>query len=168
MVKAIMDITASTVITSHTIFNFFRYFDIMLFYEIIVYYGIIFHFKANMLTRIKKSFLINITLFLIAIMVAYGAGKLVDQAIAMREEEDSARQKVEELKQQRDKLEAQIAEYNTKEAVERDAKSRRNLKMIGEKVVVVPESRRSDSNTKNSVGFWSTIGNFFKKHLNPF
>lgn len=86
---------------------------------------------------------------------------MIRQAVVLRQEAKNAERKVEELTRKKAELEAYLAELQTPEAVEREAKERLNLKKKGEEVVVVvPKDEKEDASVV-SVTFWQKIKSFF-------
>jgi len=111
---------------------------------------------------IKKSFIINIGLILLAIAVSYSAARMVRNAFIMRTQSAEMTKKIEELKQKKWELEAALAQIQTKEAVEREGKARMNLKKPGEDVVVVVPEKKTNTPIEQSKGFWATVISFFR------
>lgn len=78
----------------------------------------------------------------------------------MRKEAKDREEKIIELNQKKAELEAYIAELQSREAIEREAKERLNLKLPGEEVViVVPEKDSPEEAPKN---IWDKIKSFFR------
>lgn len=93
--------------------------------------------------RIKNSVVINLLLMLVAIAVGIGATRLARQTLALRSELRDTQVKLEAIGRQKAEVAARLAELETPEAIEREAKAKLNLKKPGEEVVVVvPEERR--------------------------
>ena len=114
-----------------------------------------------MWSKIKKSAVLNILLVLTAIWVAYSAYNMVSQALSMRQETEDKQKKIALLGRKKEELEAYIAELQSREAIEREAKSRLNLKLPGEEVVVVVPDK--DNLEEESSGtLWEQVKAFFK------
>lgn len=112
--------------------------------------------------RSKKSLLINIAFILAAALVSYSASRMVRNVLITKTRSDEMTQKIEELKKKKQELEAALVELRTKEAVEREAKARLNLKKPGEEVVVVvPDEKKNNAPVTKSQTFWSRITSFF-------
>lgn len=120
-------------------------------------------------TWIKNSIIANLALSLLAVLVAYGAFNLARYGLELKKESWGAQKKIEELARKNQGLEAALTELETKEASERMAKERLNLKLPGEKVVVlVPHdlsASQADDSVKDSgfLKFWNQVKNFFSK-----
>ena len=114
------------------------------------------------MTHGKKSFVINIVLILIAAGVSYSAARMVRNALNMRAQSADMTQKIEQLKVKKQELEALLTELQTKEAVEREAKERLNLKKPGEQVVVVVPEKKDRSLPERPMGLWEKFISFFK------
>ncbi len=110
----------------------------------------------------KKPFIINIVFIFIAIIVSYSAARMVRNVFIMRAQSAEMTKKIEDLKEKKQQLEATIAEIQTKEGVEREAKARLNLKKPSEEVVVVVPPKKDDSPVEKRLGFWSKFMAFFK------
>lgn len=83
-------------------------------------------------------------------------------ALSMRRESEEVNQKIAELRQKKAQLEAYVEELQTKEAVERRAKERLNLKKPGEEVVVVmPPEKKEEPQTHEATTTWEKIKEFF-------
>ena len=118
--------------------------------------------------RIKNSIIVNLALALLAGLTLYGAFNLARYGLELKKESRGALKRAEELARKNRELEASLAELQTKEAAERRAKERLNLKLPGEKVVVLvpPDSSASQINSSQISGFlkiWSQVKNFFVK-----
>ena len=110
----------------------------------------------------KKSFIINLILILLAMSVSYSAVRMVRNLFMVRTESKEITKKIEELKRKKQELELALAEIQTKEAVEREAKIRFNLKNPGEEVVVVVPEKKISVPQELPVSFWSTFMSLFK------
>ncbi len=112
--------------------------------------------------RVKnyKSILLNLLLFLALVWVGWGSYNMVRQAWVLRRESQDTEKQIAELAKKKEELEAYIAELESRQGVEREAKSRLNLKLPGEEVVVVvPEEEKKEETT--SPAFWDRIKKFF-------
>lgn len=109
----------------------------------------------------KKSFIVNIILILLAISVSYSAARMVRDVFVVRTESKEITQKIEELTRKKQELELALAEIQTKEAVEREAKARLNLKKSGEEVVVVVPEKKISVSQDPPVSFWSRFMSLF-------
>lgn len=118
---------------------------------------------------IKNSIIANLALLLIAVLASYGAFNLAHYGWELKRESRDAQKKIKELTRKNQTSELLLAELDTKEAAERRAKERLNLKLPGEKVVVlVPQdlsaSQVNDSaETSGFLKFWNQAKNFFNK-----
>lgn len=90
-----------------------------------------------MFARIKNSLALNVLLLIAAGAVGIGAVRMARQTLALRAELAAAEARLEEVKRGQAELAARLAELDTPEAVEREAKAKLNLKKPGEEVVVV-------------------------------
>ncbi len=108
-----------------------------------------------------KSFAINGILIIIAMVASYSASRMVRNAFFARQQSDQMVQRIEELQQKKKELEAQLAEMQTKESVERQAKERLNLKKPGEEVVVVVPQKEEKKPQEKSPTLWEKITSFF-------
>ena len=70
-------------------------------------------------------------------------------------------QKIEQLKAKKRELETALTEIQTKEAVEREAKERLNLKNPGEQVVVIVPEKKDNQSEEQSMSFWAKFKSFF-------
>lgn len=122
-----------------------------------------------MLSWIKNSIVANLVLLLLAVLTAYGAFNLARYGWELKRESRDTQKKIEELARKNQGLEVVMTELETKEAAERRAKERLNLKLPGEKVVVlVPQdlsaSQADDSaETSGFLKIWGQVKNFFSK-----
>lgn len=105
------------------------------------------------MTNITCRLLRPLPLFLVAVTLAagYGAAGMVRSALVLRVETRVAEEKIKALIQQKKELEAAIAEIQTPQAAEREAKERFNLKKTGERVVVVVPSEEKKPTTAPAV-----------------
>ena len=87
--------------------------------------------------KLKQSLLLNFILVVVAVFVAYASYNMLRQAIELSRSVKNDRRKIQELTRKKSELQAYLAELETPEAIEREAKERLNLKLSGEEVVVV-------------------------------
>lgn len=106
--------------------------------------------------KVKNSTALNLILLLLAVLTAYGAFNLARYGWELKKEWQEAQKKIGELTEKKQGLEKYRAELETKEAVERRAKERLNLKLPGEKVVVLVPQTLSASleSSRQFSGFW--------------
>lgn len=110
--------------------------------------------------KIKNSWTVTILFALLGVWVAYGAYRMISQAVLLWGENRTTEQKITELKKKRDELASYIADLKSRSAVEREAKERLNLKLPGEEVVVVlPEKKESATSAPS---FFESVKNFFR------
>ena len=110
---------------------------------------------------LKASFIINIVLILVVAMISFSAVRIVRNVLMTREQSAEMTQKIEQLKERKQELEATLTELQTKEAAEREAKERLNLKNPGEQVVVVVPEKKDDSTVPQPTDFWAKLKLFF-------
>ena len=111
----------------------------------------------------KKQLIINIALIVIAMLVSYRAARMVRSVFMTREQSAEMTQQIEQLKVKKQELEAELAELKTKEAVEREAKERLNMKKTGEEVVVVVPEKKDDETRVQPKSLWAKIASFFSR-----
>ena len=87
---------------------------------------------------------------------------MITQALALRREYKDQQQEIDTLSRKKGELEAYIAELQSREAVEREAKSRLNLKLPGEEVVVVVPKKKELEEDKLGT-FWKRTRGFFSR-----
>jgi len=87
--------------------------------------------------KIKTSLPVHILMAAGVAAIASGLLGIARETIALRAEYAATKAKIEALRGERARLSAQIAELETPEAAEREAKEKLNLKKKGERVVVV-------------------------------
>ena len=113
--------------------------------------------------KIQQSTVFSIIIVILAVFLGINAYRTVRQSFALQEEVVRERGKIEELRRKKAEIEANLAELQTKGAIEREAKSRLNLKLPGEEVVVVvPEKKEEVVSTSSPRGFWERIRQRFK------
>lgn len=110
-----------------------------------------------------KTLAVNIVLIIICVAISYSASRMVRNAFTTKTQSAEMIAKIEELKETKQKLEARLTELQTKEAVEREAKERLNLKKPGEEVVVVIPEKKDVATTTPPQTFWEKITSFFSK-----
>ncbi len=112
---------------------------------------------------LKASFIINIVLILVVAIISFSAVRIVRNVLMTHEQSAEMTQKIEQLKTRKKELEAALVEIQTKEAVEREAKERLNLKSPGEQVVVVVPEKKDNAPLIHPMNFWDRIKFFFGK-----
>lgn len=116
------------------------------------------HMSNTVWESTKRSVVFNIAIVFLAIFLGVNAVQVLWQAFDVREESVKEQDKIGKLRAQKEQLEAQLRELETKEALEREAKSRLNLKLPGEEVVVVvSEKKEKPTEAPHSPGFWKRI-----------
>lgn len=121
-----------------------------------------------MWSRVKNSVVLNLVLLLLASLTVYGAFNLARYGLELGNESREAQKKIEELTRKKQGLERYRTELATKEAVERRAKERLNLKLLGEKVVVlVPQASSASPEGSGQFsrleGVWTQAKYFFTR-----
>ena len=111
---------------------------------------------------IKKSFFVNIVLILIAVAISYSAARMAQNALNARAKSADMTQNIERLKVKKQELEVLLTELQTKEAVEREAKERLNLKKPGEQVIVIVPEKKESPPLEQPMSFWEKFILFFK------
>ena len=114
--------------------------------------------------KIKNSIFLNIILLGLAVWAGLGAVKMAVQAFSLHKEAQDDQRKIEELSRKKTELEAYIAELQSREAIEREAKKRLNLKLPGEEVVVVVPEEGSNGPESTEKSIWEKI-KFFSSNL---
>lgn len=105
--------------------------------------------------RITNSLIANILFLVLSLMLGYSTYGLVRHFLILRSEDSEAKKKIEGLIIQKQELEIRLAELQTPEAVEREAKERFNFKNQGEEVaVVVPSLRVATSNDSRGLSMF--------------
>ena len=110
--------------------------------------------------KIKNSWIATLVFILLGSWVAYGAYRMISQAILFSNEARNTEQKILELRKKRDELESNIAELEARSAIEREAKERLNLKLPGEEVVVVLPGKKEPAASTSSL--FESVRNFFR------
>lgn len=106
---------------------------------------------------LKKSILVNVALIGLAMVVSYNAARMVRNAIVLRAQSADMTKKIEELRLKKQELEAELVQIQTKEATEREAKERLNMKKSGEEVVVVVPEKKDNIVTASPSAIWNTM-----------
>lgn len=113
--------------------------------------------------KIKQSIVFSIVIVILAVFLGINAYRTVRQSIVLREEAARERGKIEELRRKKEEIEGYLTELQTRGAIEREAKSRLNLKLPGEEVmVVIPEKKEELVPVPPPHGFWERIKRRFK------
>lgn len=94
--------------------------------------------------KFKNSKSFSFLLFLAVLFVGYHTFSLVRETVFLSDESRAAEREIAELQHEKKRLEAAIAEFDNPSVIERKAKELLNLKLPGEKVLVVPEKIRSE------------------------
>lgn len=110
----------------------------------------------------KKPIIINMILILLAISVSYSAVRMVRNVVMVRTQSEEITKKIEDLKHKKQELELTLAEIQTREVVEREAKTRLNLKKPGEEVVVVVPEKKMNVLQESPISLWSKFISLFK------
>ncbi|MBI2053314.1 MAG: septum formation initiator family protein [Candidatus Sungbacteria bacterium] len=110
--------------------------------------------------KIKNSLPLNILFICLAAAVSVGAMRITRETMTLSSEARRGEEKIAALAAEKSQLEARIAELETPEAIEREAKEKLNLKKRGETVVVVVPENHDQSNPMRA-GFWGTTVSFF-------
>lgn len=113
--------------------------------------------------KIKSSLPLNILFVCLVVAVAIGAVRMMRETAALRREARKGEEKIATLAARKAELAARIAELETPEAIEREAKEKLNLKKRGETVVVVLAGRQSDQNNPERAGLWGSAVSFFSE-----
>lgn len=114
--------------------------------------------------KLKNSIVFNIFIIALAAFLSVSAYRTVKQSFMVREQTAAEREQIEELKNKKAELEAYLAELQTKEAIEREAKAELNLKLPGEEVVVVvPGKKENAPEEAPKPTFWERIKLWFSK-----
>lgn len=100
---------------------------------------------------LKRSLFLNILLLVVALVVGYGAHRVLYQAVAARREASIQQEKIQSLLKKKAELEVYLDELKNSEAIRREAKERLNLKLPGEEVlVVVPDASSYEKPTEKN------------------
>lgn len=96
-------------------------------------------------------------------LVGFGTYNMVSRALALRGESKEAEAKIQELLRKKAELEAYALELESRQAIEREAKDRLNLKLPGEEVVVVVPEKQPEiiSEPSRADRFMSFLGGLF-------
>lgn len=107
--------------------------------------------------KIKNSLPINIVLFCLTAVIVTGTVRITREAYLLRSEARAGEAKIAALMARKVALEARIAELETPEAIEREAKEKLNLKKRGETVVVVVPDDPADHDSPAPPGAWASV-----------
>ena len=99
---------------------------------------------------------------MLAISLSYSATRMVRSVLKVQTESEEMTRKIEDLERKKKELELAIAEIQTREAVEREAKTRLNLKKPGEEVVVVVPEKKVSASQAPPTSFWSKFISLFQ------
>ena len=102
-------------------------------------------------------------LIIIAAGASYSGARMVREALLLQRESADMRAKIEQLKIKKKELEAELAEMQTKEMVEWEAKERMNLKKPGEEVVVVVPEKKEAATVAPATNWWVQLKAFFSR-----
>lgn len=112
-----------------------------------------------MWARIKNSVPVNLLLMLAAIAVGIGAVRMVRETLGLRLALGDTEEKLDKIQRQKAEAASRLAELETPEVIEREAKAKLNLKKFGEEVVVVvPEELHEPPPARS---WWERIEQFF-------
>ena len=143
-----MEIVAMVAMATHAKFSFLRLANIC---TII----------ADVWWKIKNSLPLNILIAFGAIGILSGLWKIAAESRSLEAEVRVTGAKLDALRVKKSQLSTRLAELETPEAIERQAKEKLNLKMKGETVVVVVPERQSDQATSTPLTLWEKIKSFF-------
>ena len=129
-------------------------------------------YQESLWIRTKHSLLFNMFLLFLAGGLLLGFINIIRQAIYFKDQSEVLNQRVAELTQKKQELEAHIAELGTAQVQEREAKGRLNVKKPGEEVVVVVPEQKKQEGTGAAVpvpaSFWKRIEMFFDRVFGKF
>lgn len=113
--------------------------------------------------RIFRSVAVNLFFAIALGAVAYGAYNTVRAALVVERQSEMVSRSVEELRNEKQRLEVRLRELDVPEVVEREAKDRLNLQGQGEHVVVVePETIKERAATVAAPsGLWNWVRSWF-------
>lgn len=120
----------------------------------------------SMWRKVSSSLIFNIFVVAVVSFLIYRAVKMLDHALVVRHELKATEERTAGLMKKKAELEAQIAEFESAQVVDREAKERLNLKRPGEVVVVVPEGEALTKNTSSSLpvahesSWWERLKDF--------
>lgn len=115
---------------------------------------------------LKTSVFVNALLLAFAVFLAYKAALMAGDVMRVRKEAEDTQKRIAELTHKKQELEQYLAELETAQAIEREAKERLNVKRPGEEVVVVvPEQKKEErvEEARNDT-FWES----FRKKIRSF
>lgn len=110
--------------------------------------------------KIKTSLPVNILIAIGAVGALVGLAGIGREVFTLRQEYRATQAKIAALRSERARLSARLAELETPEAIEREAKEKLNLKRKGEQVVVVVPDDVPPA-TSSSASWWSRVKIFF-------
>lgn len=90
--------------------------------------------------RIKNSLAINVLLVFVTVAVLISVSRMARDALTLRTEALAGQERIAALRARKAALETRLAELQTPEILEREAKEKLNLKNRGEIVVIVATS----------------------------
>lgn len=115
------------------------------------------------LRRFLASPIIALLILAAIVLMSLWVFRAYQELLTLRREEGALRQKFEVAEMENQRLRNEIRIARTPEAIERDAKSRLNLKKPGEEVVVViPPPLTEESGTSAEVSFWERFFQWFR------
>ncbi|MFH1608997.1 MAG: septum formation initiator family protein [Patescibacteria group bacterium] len=119
---------------------------------------------SNKYKKIIHSKLVLVILGIFLIFFIFNIIKFIDKASDTRKNREIAENKVFELQQQKEKLEADILKLNTEKGVEENIRDKFGLGKAGEEMIVIIEDQNKvnteEEDKKN--GFFSFLKNLFK------
>ena len=114
-----------------------------------------------MWARFSKSIIGTIILASLLGFVSFRVFGMVRDALILKEEDQKATRRIEELTAKKAELEARLAELQTTQAAERAVKERLNVKKEGEHVVVVvPPEEKAATPALHTPSLWERIKGF--------
>jgi len=121
----------------------------------------------DMWDKIKTSLPLNILIGVGALAALSGLFGIMRETIGLQAEYAATMAKIEALRSERARLSARVADLETPEAIEREAKEKLNLKKKGETVVVVVPERPHIQATATPMTWWGGIKNLFARMFGP-
>lgn len=110
----------------------------------------------------KSSVGLNLLLIIVAAIFGYSSYAMIKRSVDLSSESRDLGRRIQDLSKKEKELDQALEEVKTAEAVEREAKSRLNLKLPGEEVVVVVEGKKDLSAMGVSTSFWNKIKGLFE------
>lgn len=112
-----------------------------------------------MRSRVVLFFLSMLALFLLVISV-----RMIILAYHASRTREAAEREYETLLSQKDRLDQKISDLSDAEALEKEAKSRFNATLPGEKVLIIVEHDSPGLNIESKpAGIWELVKNFFRR-----